>query len=231
MEFAIGDSHSTFFEQSGIMKSHWTGPIHTATIYQLLEKGLNIYNLREDLATSEHYVKVGAARWQFPDGVYITSNIQEGDTVFFCYGFNDIQKNINKYAAASYESEIDKLIDGYLKLLKVYEIKFKIKCIPCSIPPNPSPKPEGIIGNFHYGISGDFSTTGTSEERHSYNLYTNKVMQKLCNVYDLRFLNIYDTISDDMGFLRKDYTTDYIHLQWDNIELVNKIKELKNKII
>jgi lysophospholipase L1-like esterase len=230
MVFAIGDSHATFFEQSGIMKSHWTGPIHTATIYQLLNKGLNLYTLKEDLARSDHYVNIGAAKWQFPDGVYSTDNIKENDIVFFSFGFNDIQKNINKYAANSYESEINNLINNYIRLLKEYEIKFKITCIPCSMPPNPSPKPDGVKGDFFYGISGDFSTSGTSEERHIYNLYANKLLKEVSFSNGLKFLNLYETISDSNGFLKKEYTTDYVHLQWDNSELIIKINELINKL-
>jgi len=231
MEFAIGDSHSTFFEQSGIMKSHWLGPINTATIYQLLSRDLDLYSLKEILATSDHYVNVGAAKWQFPDGIYTTENIKQNDIVIFCYGFNDIQKNINKYAANSYKEEIAGLIHKYLKLLKEYEKRFKITCIPCSIPPNTSPKPEGVIGNFSYGISGDFSTNGTSEERHSYNVYGNKIIKESCISYGLKFLNLYDIISDPNGFLKKEYTTDYVHLQWDNKELVDKIKKLLDEIV
>lgn len=222
-KFAIGDSHSTFFEQSGLFKSHWVGPLNNATIYQLLKKGLNLFTLKEDLAKSEHYVNVGGAKWQFPNGIYETENVKPGDSVIFCYGFNDVQKNIHKYAADSYEQEINKLITGYLQLIREYETRFQITAIICSIPPNPSPK-AGPVG--FWGISGDFVANGTSEERHLYNLYANLLLRTMCAEYNLKFLNLYNAISDEDGFLKKEYTTDYIHLQWDNEEVKKIIKEL-----
>ena len=81
--FVVGDSHALFFAQSGIMKSHWTGPIHVATIYQLLKWGLNFYNLQEELAVSAHYVNIGSNPWQCPSGKYDVPNIKSGDWFFF----------------------------------------------------------------------------------------------------------------------------------------------------
>ncbi len=224
--FAVGDSHSTYFEQAGLMKSHWCGPIHVATIYQLLKKGLNLHGLREQLATSEHYVKCGGAPWQFPNGIYETPNITPGDTVLFCYGFNDMQKNIYKYAGPTYIREIDDLLVGYFSLIKEYAYKYQITPIILSIPPNPIPG-EIKIDN-RYGLCADFHTTGSSEKRHIYNLYANNVIALLCDAhhYNFKFLNLYEDIADADGFLRRDYTGDGVHLEW-NIEPVKKIIEAK----
>ena len=76
------------------MASHWTGPLHKATIFQLLKLGLDLNKIKEELNNSEHFLKVGPPKWKCPDGVYSTPNIKLGDNVFFSYGYNDIQKNI-----------------------------------------------------------------------------------------------------------------------------------------
>ena len=99
--FAIGDSHSIFFDQAGIMKSHWTGPIHVVTIYQLLKFGLNLDGLQQKLASSDHYTHIVPMPWQCPSGKYDVPNIRNKDYVVFCFGFNDIQKNIHKYGPGS----------------------------------------------------------------------------------------------------------------------------------
>jgi lysophospholipase L1-like esterase len=224
--FAVGDSHSSFFEHAGLMKSHWMGPTHTATIYQLLKRDLDIYNLQEALAKSDHYVNIGVPLWKCPSGKYDTPNIKENDTVIFCYGFNDMQKNIHKYAEATYETEISQLLNDYILRLKDYEIKYKIQCIPCSIPPNPSPKIFDAPGEHEFGISGDFQTSGTSEQRLSYNLFANRVLAGLCNTHNLKFLNLYNEITDSEGFLKKEYTADYIHLDPVNTVLIEKISKI-----
>ena len=108
----------------------------------------------------------------------------------------------------------------YILLLKEYESRYQITCIP----PNPSPCEKGAMGGFLYGISGDFSTSGSSEERNMYTKYANHTLKKMCHQHDLRFLDLYDEISDLDGFLKKKYTTDYIHLKWDNEDLIKKIR-------
>lgn len=222
--FSIGDSHSIFFEQSGIMLSHWTGPIHIATIYQLLEKGLNICNLQEDLAASDHYTKIGIPPWKGESKTYNTTNIQAGDTVLFWFGFNDMQKNINKYAANDYETEIYRLIKGYILLLKEYELKYKITCIPCSIFPNPSPSESPLTVADYYGISGDFNTTGSPAQRNTYTKHANEIIRYLCSKHHLKFFDLYEGITDENGFLNKEFSTDYIHLDPHNYVLVEKMK-------
>ncbi len=223
--FSIGDSHSIFFEQGGIMASHWTGPIHIATIYLLLKEGLNIDNLQSDLAKSDHYTKIGMPPWKGNNPTYSTPNIQPGDAVFFWFGFNDIQKNVHKYAAEDPETEIYNLISGYLLLLKEYEEKYKITCIPCSIFPNPAPSENKLVVDSFYGICGDFSTTGTIEQRNRYTKYANIILIDLCKKYNLKFFNIYPEITDVQGFLKKEYSTDYIHLDPHNPALVEKMND------
>ncbi len=221
--FSIGDSHCIFFEQAGIMPSHWTGPLHIATIYLLLEKGLNVCNLKEDLAASTHYTKIGMPPWKGSNPIYSTPNIHEGDTVFFWYGFNDMQKNIHKYHPDDPEKEIYNLMYNYILLLKGYESAYKITCIPCNIFPNPSPSPSKLFVDSYYGFCADFNAEGSHEQRNSYTKYANKILEELCEKNNLKFFNIYNEITDQEGFLKKEYSTDYIHLDPHNIDLVQKM--------
>ena len=118
--FAVGDSHSIFFHNSKIVKEHWLGmsglPI---SWHRLIKEGLDIYSIGSQLGNGhEKY------------------NIQPGDFVLFCYGWNDIQKNIYKYARDTYKEEIKKIIDNYCKLLLNYKEKYKITLIIQNIMPN-----------------------------------------------------------------------------------------------
>ncbi len=229
--FVVGDSHALFFDQVGIMKSHWTGPIHSATIYQMLKLGLDLFHLQQKLAVSDHYVYVGPPAWQCPSGKYTVPNIKRGDCVIFSFGFNDIQKNIHKYAANRSEEEIDRLMRAYILRLKRYETTYQITCIPMSVPPNPSPCDPGAMGALYYGISGDFSTSGSSDERNAYTKYANKVLKSLCQEYDLRFFDVYDELSDEGGFLKKELTHDYIHLKCDDPFIVKKMRIALSKAL
>lgn len=231
--FIIGDSHVTFFERAGFMRSHWTGPIHIVTIYQLLQHGLMLGGLKEQLSKSDHFVNVGVFPWQCPSGVYDVPNISEGDVVLFSFGFNDIQKNIYKYAASNPKDEILKLIHGYIDLLIQYKNKYKITCIPCSIPPNPSIQTNHISGPMKYGIGGEFEANGSCDERNTYTLYANDRLRKSCAKINLQFFDLYNEISDADGFLKKEYTEDYVHLRHDNAQLNDliqtKLKTLLNQ--
>ncbi len=224
---AVGDSHVTFLERAGFMRSHWMGPLYVVTIYKLLESGLNLYSLKESLADSPHYINVGVYPWQCPSGRYDVPSVKSGDIVVFSYGFNDVQKNINKYASADPKKEIERLISGYVSLLKEYENKYNITCIPLSIPPNPAPAINN--GTHLYGIGGEFEAHGTSEERNMYTHHANETLKEACDKNGLNFLYIYDEISCDEGFLKKEYTEDFVHLRHDNQQLLEKIKDKINE--
>ena len=223
MKFAVGDSHVAFFAQSNLTKSYWMGCTYTATIYQLLEKGLNIFNLKEEVLNSAHYIDIGIPDWQCTNGIFNTPNIDINDEIIFCYGFNDIQKNIYKYSKENPEGTLNFLLEGYIRTISRYIHFYKIKCSVLSIPPVPLPSP--IEGKYNNGIFGDFEALGSDEERIEYTKYANKILENLCIKNDIKFINIYNIISDDNGFIKKEYTTDYVHLDSSNIELKNKISE------
>ena len=202
--FAIGDSHCIFFYNSLKIKEHWLGCTHLPiSIYRLINEGLDIYKLGNIIGNGhEKY------------------NIKNGDFVIFYYGFNDIQKNINLHAKHNWVEEIEKIFFNYVEYIKVLREQYKINpIIPC-IYPIPINTAEGII------------TLGTFHERSEYTKLANNILEDICRKNDIPFLNIYDFITDENGFIKKEFTKDNIHLDYDNHLLrdyiENKIYSLIN---
>ena len=187
--FAIGDSHSIFFHNSEIIKEHWVSfaglPL---TWYQLINRGLDLYNVG---------TKLGNGHEKY--------NIKSGDFVLFCYGWNDIQKNIYKYAKDNYKSEIEHLINKYGELLKNYKNKYNITPIIQNIMPNPLKESKSINGD--------------ADVRNMYIKYANQYLFKYCKDNNILFFNVYDLVADENGYFKNIYTKDKIHLDYDNVFL------------
>ena len=196
--FAIGDSHSIFFWNSEIIKEHWVSfaglPL---TWYQLINRGLDLYNVG---------TKLGNGHEKY--------NIKSGDYVLFCYGWNDIQKNIYKYAKNNYKSELERLINKYGEILKNYKNKYNITPIIQNIMPNPLKENRSINGN--------------ADVRNMYIKYANQYLSKYCKDNNILFFNVYDLVADEKGYLKNIYTKDKIHLDYDNMFLR---KTIDNKLI
>lgn len=194
--FAIGDSHSIFFYNSMKIKEHWFGmsglPV---TIYKLLSSNLDLYNIGNIIKIKhEHY------------------NIKKNDYVIFFYGFNDVQKNINKYAKNNWKNEIQSLFSKYIDYVKSLSEKYEIIPIISCVYPNPR---IGAVGQNSYG---------TAEERTQYTIFANHFLEHHCKQNNVYFLNIYDNIKDDLGFIKNEFTKDKIHLDYDNADLRNYIE-------
>jgi len=187
--FAIGDSHSIFFHNSEIIKEHWVSfaglPL---TWYQLINRGLDLYNVG---------TKLGNGHEKY--------NIKSGDFVLFCYGWNDIQKNIYRYAKDNYKSEIEHLINKYGELLKNYKNKYNITPIIQNIMPNPLKESKSINGD--------------ADVRNMYIKYANQYLFKYCKDNNILFFNVYDLVADENGYFKNIYTKDKIHLDYDNVFL------------
>lgn len=180
MIFAIGDSHSIFYHKSSIIKEHWLGfrnlPV---TMYQFIHTHLNIWEIGTLL---------GNGHEKF--------NIQEGDTVLFSFGWNDVQKNIKTHAT-NYKEEIHNLVNGYINKLKSLPVIPIINCI--------YPNPHVVNQN----------TRGSDAERLTYIHEFNKILKKKSQENGILFFDIYDFIVRD-GYIKKEYTSDYIHLDYNN---------------
>ena len=174
--FVVGDSHSIFYYNSLQFKHHWTGwaglPV---TLYELIQqKTIPLYNIVE----------------RYQPGDVCRINIKDGDIVMFCYGWNDVQKNIHKYGQNNHEQLIDSLVEQYVDIIK--NLPYKIKPIINCIYP---------ISQCRENLSNIF---GDYESRIKYTVYMNKRLHELCQANNIPFFDIYDKLSDN-GMLRKTF--------------------------
>ena len=195
--FAIGDSHTIFFYNSMKIFEHWFfGCTLPATIYRLIHEDLDIYNIGNKLGNShEKY------------------NIKENDYVIFFMGFNDIQKNINKYGSNTWEEEIERLFNNYVNKIIELSIKYKIKPIISCVYPNPRPGAQGQ------------NPCGSYEERRMYTVFANNILKQLCETNNISFLDIYHSITDEYGFIKEDITIDKIHLDYNNQKIRDFVED------
>jgi hypothetical protein len=210
--FAVGDSHSIFFYNSMKIKEHWFfGNVKIKhnmplTIYGLLQNELDIYNIGNNLGNGHELY-----------------NIKSNDFVVMYFGFNDMQRNINLHAINRWKEEIEYLINAYIETVLHLKTQYNIVPIVSCIYPNPRPDAQGQ------------NSTGSFEERQSYNIYANSILKTLCSKEKISYLDIYDFITDENGFIKDSFTRDKIHLDYDNKFLRdfvdNKIIDLcKNSI-
>ena len=54
---------------------------------------------------------------------------------------------------------------------------------------------------------------------------TNKKLNELCKKYKIKYINVYDKLLNDKGSLKKDYTTDGLHLNDLGYFKVTKVLE------
>jgi len=191
--FAIGDSHSIFYYDSLIIKNHWVGwggmPV---TMFRLIEEGLPLYSIADKL----------------PPGDTCKINIKEGDYVLFSYGWNDVQKNINKYSNnEDYTNMIDLMVHKYINLIKNYSdgTLYNIKPIISCVYPIPLLVNDTIIGS--------------DNDRIIYTKYMNEILKIICNVEGIPFFDIYGIISKDDKLDLTVIDPDLTHLDRKNTTL------------
>lgn len=186
--FAIGDSHTIFYYNSMKIKEHWfyTNKL-PLTIYTLLKMDLDLYKIGDILGNGHDKY-----------------NIKTNDYVLFYFGYNDIQKNIEKYAENNYKNEIKQLIINYINYIIKLVDKFKINAIVPCIYPNARINAVGV------------NCIGSHKNRQQYTEYANKILKNECLKNNLSFLDVYDYLVDIDGYIKSEVTRDYIHLDYDN---------------
>jgi hypothetical protein len=187
--FAIGDSHSIFFYNSMKIKVHWLGCSHIMpiSIYSLKCNGLDIYNIGNNLGDGHELY-----------------NIKSNDFVVMYFGYNDIQRNIHLHAANRWKDEIEYLINMYIETVLNLKKQYNIIPIVSCIYPNPRPDAHGQ------------NSMGSIEERRNYAIYANENLKSLCIKKQISYLDVYDFITDEDGFIKDSFTSDKIHLDYNN---------------
>jgi len=198
--FAIGDSHTIFFHNSMRVKEHWltgmsSGMQLPLTIYTLLKDGINIYEIG-------NLLKGGHEKY----------NIKKKDFVIFYFGFNDMQRNIHMHAKNNSDNEIQIMVISYVEYINTLVKQYEIIPIVSCIYPNPLPYAQGQ------------NPSGSFEERKIYTQKANKLLDEQCKKHSILYLDIYDIITDADGFIKKEYTSDYIHLDYNNDKIRNIVE-------
>jgi hypothetical protein len=194
--FAIGDSHTIFYYNSMKIKEHWFYQCELPlTIYGLLNIDLPIYNIGTILSNKHELY-----------------NIKANDYVLMYFGFNDIQKNVYVYFSNEWKHKIKGFMTAYINYVISCKTKYQFIPIIPSIYPNPHEKAIGVHSN------------GTNLERTVYTKYANQILKELCHINNLLFLDIYDFISDENGYIKTEYSVDFIHLDYNNKFIQNYVE-------
>lgn len=136
-------------------------------------------------------------------------NIQDGDSVVFCFGEIDCRCHVSKHInnENTYQNIIDKMVLKYIEAiqLNIKECKVKLKnvCIYNVVPPTSLQKSTHSWRN---------PQLGSDQDRKSFALYFNKKIKEKCNENNWIFVDVYDKYCDDNGFLRKDLSDGEIHI-------------------
>lgn len=148
-------------------------------------------------------------------------NINDGDTIIFCFGEIDcrchINKNINE--TNTYEDMINDIVHNYFEAIKLNiitsQLKLKNICVYNVVPPIQK----------HNTIENPAQPyLGSDEERKSYVLYFNKKLKEKCIENNYIFFDIYDKYADENGFLRKDLSDGNVHIA-DGVYMADFINE------
>lgn len=156
------------------------------------------------------------------DGINIKDgfNVNNGDTVIFCFGEIDCRCQIHKHITDSndYKKIIDDVVDNYFAKIKIAVDYFDnlTTAIYNVVPPI---QKHNTIENESYPF------LGTDNERKSYVLYFNEKLQQKCNEYKFIFVNIYNDYVDENGFLNKSLSDGSVHIN-DGTFLIRFIRNV-----
>ena len=174
----FGDSHSYFgWKDVPNVKTHHLGPI---LCYSVGRDGINIKN---------------------------GFNVNNGDTVIFCFGEIDCRCHIHKHITESndYKKIIDGIVDNYFAKVKIAVDAFDdLKTLIYNVvPPIQKGKAEE---------NETYPFLGSDDERKAYVSYFNEKMQQKCNEYNFVFCNVYNEYVDEHGFLNKSLSDGSVHI-------------------
>ncbi len=187
----IGDSHSTN-GWTDVIKHH-LGPI---LCYSFGKEKLNRCDIRK-------------------------LNIENGDTIIFCFGEIDCRCHIHKHITDtnSYRNIIDNIVDNYFEAIELNantsQLKLKNICVYNVVPP---------VSKHNTSEHPDYPYLGTDDERKKYVLYFNEKLKEKCLIKNYIFFDVYDKYADNNGFLRKDLSDSNVHIR-NSVHTQNFIKE------
>lgn len=148
-------------------------------------------------------------------------NIQEGDTVCFCFGEIDCRCHIYKYITAekSYKDIIDPIVKNYFEAIHENVCRYKNLTVFVYnvVPPV---RKDRIKENVN------FPFRGSDDERKSFVTYFNEQLKIYCVKYGYIFIDIYKYYTDEGGFLIYKLSDGAVHIS-DGRFIKSFLDELK----
>jgi hypothetical protein len=144
------------------------------------------------------------------DGININDgyNVNNGDTVIFCFGEIDCRCHIHKHITENndYKQIIDSIVNNYFIQIKNAVDKFEnLKPVIYNIVPP--------IQKYNTCENPEYPYLGTDDERKTYVLYFNEKLKQTCAEYKFLFFDVYNNYIDEYGFLRKDLSDGSVHIR------------------
>lgn len=175
----FGDSHSYFgWDNIPNISNHWLG---AKLCFSIGRDGINI-----------------------KDGY----NVNNGDTVIFCFGEIDCRCHIKKHITESnsYKQIIDSIVNNYfIKIQSAVSTFNKLKIgIYNVVPP---------VEKHNTNENPEYPYLGTDEERKEYVLYFNEKLKQKCIEYNFLFFDVYNNYIDSNGFLNKSLSDNNVHIR------------------
>jgi len=195
--FVIGDSHTSIFLNSPLFQVFHVGP---ATAHNLI---------RKDSSTKANE-KISE----------ILNNVKKGDIVLLVFGEIDCRIHIFYQFKKNHETQtisdlIQKTIHNYCTCVNKIKNQGIEVCV-CGITP---PGEEGNIYNYPYYAEKNLQKKIYQE--------FNSELKFNCDKFRIDFLDIFPLVSDESGFLLKEYSDDGLHLNKKILPLIEEMLQKK----
>jgi hypothetical protein len=144
------------------------------------------------------------------DGINIKDgyNVNNGDTVIFCFGEIDCRCHIHKHIKEgnNYKQIIDTIVNDYLiQIQNAVKTFDKLKIVIFNVVPP--------IQKHNTNENPKYPYLGTDEERKKYVLYFNEKLKQKCIEYKFIFFDVYNKYIDGNGFLDKSLSDGNVHIR------------------
>jgi hypothetical protein len=131
-------------------------------------------------------------------------NINEDDSIVFCFGEIDARCHLHKYA--------DNLVDDVFNMVRHYFYAVDaatsgIKGQICIYFVPPAVRSEGLYNN------PDYPYIGTDVERKNNVCCLNKTLQRFCEEFSYIFIDLTKDYADEEGFMRKELSDGGPHIK------------------
>lgn len=149
------------------------------------------------------------------DGINIKGryNVNNGDTVIFCFGEIDCRCHIHKHIKEgnNYKQIIDTIVNNYFtQIRKAVNMFNNIKTVIYNVVPT--------VEKHNTGENPSYPFLGTDNERKTYVLYFNEKLKQKCIEYNFVFFDVYNKYIDSNGFFNKSLSDGHVHIR-DGIHL------------